>query len=290
MSPNPLKPFFRQATCYVKLPTRSLWYDDNSVETTEDGEVAIFPMSALDDILLNTPDAMLNGQALEKVITNCVPGVKNIKRLMLPDLEAIFVGIKSATNNGKTDYERKCPKCGHDNLYDLSCQALLDQTTFIHDDDTILKFADDLIIYLRPYDFEMRQLFIRREFEEERTLRALDLQNEKEDEMTRAKIIGESVDRLSQITFTLVSRSIAKIQMVATGEIVTNAAHINEWLVGISKTQADLVMEAVNKLNAAGVPKEIAVACTSCGHQWTDSMSFDPSSFFVKRSPQPTQP
>jgi hypothetical protein len=284
MENNPLKQYFRQPSIYVKLPSKGRWYGDGSVEVSEDGEVPVYPMAAIDDIMLNTPDAMLNGHALEKVITNCVPSVKDPKRLVIPDLEAIFVGIKAATNNGTGDYDRKCPSCQHDNSFELNCQALLDGTTFIDEGDLTIKFGSDLVVHVKPYDFEMRQLFIRREFEEEKTIRAIDAANENMDEIGKAAVLADGVDRLAQITFSLVARSIEKVVMIRENITVLEPRHISEWLMEISKPQADIVIDAVNKLNNFGVTKTVEVRCESCGHTWNDPISFDPTSFFGKRS------
>lgn len=284
MSQNPLKKYFRQPGTYVKLPTKGRWYGKDDINLTNESEVAVYSLSAIDDILLNTPDAMLNGQALEKVITNTVPDIRNIKRLMLPDLESIFVGIKAATNNNRLDVDRKCPKCEHENTFELNCIALLDSATMISEDDLSINFDDKLIVHVKPYDFEMRQIFIKREFEEEKLLRSLDANNSEMDELTKANILGESVDRLSKITFELVSRSIERIEIKDDDTVVTDPAFINEWLVGISKAQADIVIDVVNRLNTAGVPKDIKAVCSNCGHQWDDRLNFDPTSFFGKRS------
>jgi len=284
MAQNPLQQYFRQASVYLNLPTRGRWYTQDVVEMTEKKQIAVFPLSALNDIMLNTPDAMLNGQALENVITDCAPGIKNVKRLMLPDLESLFVAIKSASNGGKIDVDRKCPKCEHENTYELNCQVLLDTSTYINEDDLTIKFGDELIVYVTPYDFEMRQMFMKREFEEEKTFRAINAQGDSIDDITKAGRMAESVERLSRLTFSLVSRSIEKVVMVKTNVTVTDRTHINEWLMGITKSQAEIVIEAVDKVNKIGVNKQLMVACTSCGHSWEDALAFDPSSFFGKRS------
>lgn len=284
MSSNPLSRYFRQADTYISLPTNGRWYTPDDVLLSDVGELAVHALSAIDDILLNTPDAMLNGAALEKVVKHCVPGIRNIKKLMLPDLEAIFVAIKSATTGGRADYERNCPKCNHENTFELNCRGLLDTMGHVGDDDLVLRFADDLVVYIRPYDFEMRQLFIRREFEEERALRALESEESSLDEMDKARLLGESVDRLSQMTFKLVSRSIERVHILRDNTTVTDPEHINEWLVSINKMQANAVIDAVNRLNAIGVARSVGVQCQGCGHEWEDALSFDPTSFFGKRS------
>ena len=284
MTNNPLSKFFRQAGAYVKLPTNGIWYTDGAVNLTDEGEVPIYPLSAIDDILLNTPDAMLNGQALEKVIKNCVPDVKDIKKLLIPDLETIFVGMKAASNNGKFDLDRKCPTCEHENTYEVNCNGLLATATSIDESDRKLTFNGELEVWVKPYNFEMRQIFIKREFAEEKLLRAIDESNKNIDELEKAKILGESVDRISKITFDLVSKSIEKIVMIQTNETITDSNHINEWLTNISKTEADIVIQAVNKLNAVGPNKEFQAVCIKCDHAWTETLNFDPSSFFVKSS------
>jgi hypothetical protein len=284
MSTNPLQQFFRQPSVYLRLPTGGRWYTTDVVETTEDCELAVYPLSAMNDIMLNTPDAMLNGQALENVIRDCAPGIKNVKRFMLPDLEALFLAIKSASNNGKMDLDRKCPQCQAENTYELNCQHLLDAATSVNDDDLSIRFGDDLVVYVTPYDFEMRQMFMKREFEEEKLFRNINAQGDAVDEMTKASLMAESVERLSRVTFTLVSRSIEKILLVKSNTVVTDREHINEWLVGITKPQAEMVMEAVDKINKVGIAKSLTVTCTSCGHSWEDALSFDPASFFGKRS------
>jgi DNA-directed RNA polymerase subunit M/transcription elongation factor TFIIS len=284
MSQNPLQQFFRQPALYLTLPTKGKWYTPEIVEMTDENQIAVYPLSAINEIMLNTPDAMLNGQALENVIKDCAPSIKNAKRFMLPDLEALFVAIKSASNNGKMDYDRNCPSCNHENSYELQCQTLLDLMTSINDDDLTIRFGDDLLVHVTPYDFEMRQIFMRREFEEEKLLRQLNSENAEIDELLKAGKMAESVERLSRITFSLVSRSIEKVIMLKTQTTVTNRDHINEWLMSISKQQADLVIESVDKINKVGVMKTMNVQCTSCGHTWEDALSFDPSSFFGRRS------
>jgi hypothetical protein len=284
MTTNPLQQFFRQPSVYLRLPTNGRWYTNDMVEMTEDRELAVYPLSAMNDIMLNTPDAMLNGQALENVIRDCAPGIKNVKKFMLPDLEALFLAIKSASNGGKMDIDRKCAKCNAENTYELNCQHLLDSATSLNDSDLTIRFGDDLIVYVTPYDFEMRQLFMKREFEEEKLFRNITAQGDAIDEITKASMMAESVERLSKVTFNLVSRSIEKILMVKSNTVVTDRDHINEWLVGITKSQAEMVMEAVDKVNKVGITKALTITCNSCGHSWEDALSFDPASFFGKRS------
>lgn len=291
MADNPLKRVFRQSNLSIRLPTKGRWYSSEDIELSAEKELAIFPMTALDDILLNTPDAMLNGQALEKVLMNCVPGIKNVKKLMLPDLDAIFVGLKSATNNGKVDYERNCPKCDAENVFDLNCQQLLNTMTFIDEDLLVVHIHDDgLIVHVKPHDFEMRQLYTKKDFEEQKILRALDMADEKADaehkmnELIKADILAQHIYASFKSTFELVSKSIEKVVMTKDNITVVEQEHINEWLLNIGEPKTRLILDEINKLNNVGVIKILPVKCSSCGHDWEDTITFDPAGFFTKRS------
>lgn len=283
MSNNPLKKYFRQPALYLKLPTVGRWYNSQDVELNQDSEVAVYGLSALDDIMLNTPDAMLNGQALENVIKNCVPSVKNVKVLMVPDIEAIFLGIKIATNNGKYEIDRKCPNCQADANFEVNCYSLLDHTTYIDDSDIKISFDDDLTIEVTPYTFEMRQMFTQRQFEEQQVLRIIDEQNTDMNNFEKARILGESVERISKMTFDLVSMSIKSVNILSQDVSVTDHDQISEWLINISKSQADIIIETVSKLNEIGPQREVDAQCEKCNHMWKETLNFDPISFFGKR-------
>ena len=64
MTNNPLTKFYRVPKLYVALPSKGTFYAPGAVETAVNGEVAVFAMSAVDEMLLRTPDALLNGDSL----------------------------------------------------------------------------------------------------------------------------------------------------------------------------------------------------------------------------------
>ena len=73
---NPLKKYYRQPKQYIKLPSGYKYYPADSIEVSESGEIAVYPMTAKDELLFKTPDALLNGEATVSVIQSCVPAIK----------------------------------------------------------------------------------------------------------------------------------------------------------------------------------------------------------------------
>ena len=283
MANNPLQKHFRRPALWVKLPTGGRWYGDGCVHMNEDQQVQIYALSAKDDIMLNTPDALLNGHALENVIQSCVPEVRDVKKLLQPDLDAIFLGIKAATNNGKFEIERKCEACEHENNFEMRCDTLLDHMSYVEDSDTVIMIGLDLRVHVKPYSYEMRTLMIQKQLEEQRTLGAIEKDENIVDDMIRADILAKSIDKIASLTFRLVARSITAVDLLGQEpQTVSDTDHIAEWLANIDKNTADAIIEAVNNLNNIGPPKETDAQCTECGHMWKEKLSFDPALFFTR--------
>ena len=281
MQPNPLKSHFRQPQLFVKFPSMDRWYTDSDITKADDH--GVYAMRAIDDIMLNTPDALLNGHALETIISGCCPDIKNVKNFKSPDLDALYVAIKAATNNGLIELERTCTKCSHENVVDLNCQMMLDRMSYVEESDCFIEMDNQLLVEIQPYNFEMKQMFLQHQFEEEKLIK-LAVTESPDDEFLQAARISESVERLSQITFSLVAKSIVSIKIIETNQVVTDSDFINEWLVNIEKDRADQVFDAVKKLNAIGIDKTIVFECESCHFSWDETLEFEPTHFFAKRS------
>ena len=94
---NPLKKYYRQPKQFVKLPSGYKFYSEGSIQVPESGEVAVYPMTAKDELLLKTPDALLNGEATVSVIQSCIPSIKNAWEMPSIDCDAALMTIRMAT-------------------------------------------------------------------------------------------------------------------------------------------------------------------------------------------------
>ena len=125
---NPLAGHFRQPKLYMKLPSGGLFNTDEDLDFPESKEVAVFPMTAKDEILMKNPDALLNGEAVVQVIKSCVPSVLKPQELTNIDVDAILMGIHSATYGDEMEVTAKCKNCEDKELTcTTSLQDSLDQ-------------------------------------------------------------------------------------------------------------------------------------------------------------------
>ena len=70
---NPLSRYFRQPAIYIKLPSGGQGYPPGVIDMPANGELPIYPMTALDEITSRTPDALFNGSAVMGIMSSCVP-------------------------------------------------------------------------------------------------------------------------------------------------------------------------------------------------------------------------
>lgn len=284
MTNNPLQRYFRRPALWVKLPTLGKWYTNGEVTFNERQEVQVFGITAIDEIMLNTPDALFNGHALESVIHSCIPEIHDAKKLCQPDLEALFVGIKLATSGGKYEITRRCPKCSHENTFEIQCSHILDSMTYVEDTDTFVNVDSEIRVHIKPYDFMMRSLLIQKQLEERKTLSAIENDTNINDELARASLFAQSLEKMSRLTFRLLADSVTGIEILnGQNVIVTNKDHISEWLTNANKTVADAIIDAVTVLNDLGPSRDTVAHCAECNHEWSEKLNFDPALFFSRQ-------
>lgn len=275
---NPLTQYFRIPKLYVKLPSEGRYYDEHDVNMSMTGEVAVYPLTALDQLLLRTPDALLNGESLAKVVKNCVPDVKEPKNLVEPDINALLLGIKIATSGPSMDLTLNCPKCSHVNEFTVDLTPILEIATTTPENDSI-EYNNTLIIHLRPYNFVQRNLTLLNEIQYNNAVKMIQSNADTEDPEKIAQA-SKTVDSMSRRTFAIIAQSIRSITIKESGQEVTDTQFIEEFLAGITKEQSDVIISKIKDLNQSGIDPMHKFQCVSCGHGWDQNIDFDPTSFF----------
>ena len=149
---NPLKQFFRQPAIYLRLPSEGKYWPEGSLDVPQNGELPVYPMTAIDEITYRTPDALFSGQAVVNVIHSCVPSIKNAWHAPVADLNSILVAIRIASYGHELEIETTCPACKHIESFALDLRNALDQLTMPDFSATVT--YGDLEIYFHPMSYE----------------------------------------------------------------------------------------------------------------------------------------
>lgn len=222
-SSNPLAKHFRQPKLYVTLPSRGIFYNSNEFETSETGEIAVYAMTAKDELKFKTPDALLNGQATVDVIQSCIPAIKNAWRLASIDLDAVLIAIRIATYGEKMDVSGKIPNTEIERTYSVDLRLLLDQLnqeTF----DNLIKY-NDFEIEIEPLRYKSFTEISLKTFEEQRIFALLNNDGITDEE--RIEKFNESFQRLTNLNFNIVIDSIKSVKIEDSS--VSNKEYIAEF-------------------------------------------------------------
>ena len=57
---NPLRRYFRQPAIYIRLPSAGKFYPPGTLDMPANNELPVLPMTAVDEIVSRTPDALFN--------------------------------------------------------------------------------------------------------------------------------------------------------------------------------------------------------------------------------------
>lgn len=277
---NPLAQFYRVEKLYVSLPSGGNFYAPGVVALNDDDEVGIKAMTAADEVLFRNPDALLNGEAIKHVITSCVPQVNKPELLLTNDIDTLITAIRHASYGDELEVNADCPNCKHENKFSLSMELTLSTAEKLEESYPV-NLSMGLTAYIRPYTFTESSKAIKKSFEQNNVVKSLE--NPSFSEEQKMKILGSSIDKLSKLSFELVSNSVQRIYgNINDNEIdVTDRKHIDEFISNVGREDAKKIQDKIEKINSIGIKKEFGAKCSECNHEWEVPIDFNPATFFT---------
>ena len=211
------------------MPSNYKYYKPGTIQVPESGEVAVFPMTAKDELLFKTPDALLNGEATVRVIQSCIPAITNAWEMPALDIDACLVAIRMATYGTKMQVKVFVPNTKIEKDMELDLQAALDKLLSNEYEDTFL--YQNMEVTTRPLTYKEFSEAAIKTFEEQRL--ASVVQNNEMPEEEKIKRFQTSFNKLTDINIQMVSASVASIRV--DGQVVTDKVQIQEFLENTSK-------------------------------------------------------
>lgn len=205
---NPLANYMRQPKIYIKLPSQGNFWPNSSIDIPENGEFPVYSMTARDELLFKTPDALLNGQAIVDVIQSCIPNIKNAWECPMIDLDTILIAIRLASYGEKMEITHVVPGIGEEVTHELDLRILLQQqqtNTWVEQ----IAINPEFIVYVKPLTYKHLTKTSLKNFESSRILSMLEDTNISDEK--KMEIFNTSFSNLTQITIDLIVECIAKI-------------------------------------------------------------------------------
>lgn len=274
MNDNPLQKFFRQPKIYLSLPSQGNFYPPGVING-DPGNLPVFGMSAMDEILFKTPDALFNGEATVSVIKSCIPGITQPWVMPQIDVDACLVAIRIATYGQTLETSFTCSKCGEDNKFDLDLSKTLEYFLGLTYDTQVI--AGPLMITLRPLNYKevtemnLKTFSLRKQLYQS-------VPGETDDEKNQR--LNKAYQEIAELTSVGYKQSIAKVE--SDDAQVTDKDQISEWLKHSDKEFFDKVSNKLEELGNKWKLQAQKVKCTNCDAENSVTMGMDNSDFFVK--------
>lgn len=275
MTKNPLIQAYKKPAVFISLPSGGKWYDPKP-NLSVDNEIAVYPMSAKDELITKTPDALFNGEATVSLLESCVPDIENPRQIPVSDLLVLMIAIRQASYGSKLDVDLTCPECKMLNQLAIDSGRLLSSSKEVDSEDSI-KLENGFKITVKPYNLEDRTLLQLQSIKQQKMLR--DLENDSLNDEERQRQFGETFVSIAELTVQLIANCIVSVQ-IPDDKDVTDKDTILEWLQSITKKDYDLIRIKVENLSDPGLDNKFDAKCQDCGHEWSTEIELDLANFF----------
>lgn len=272
---NPLAGHFRQPAIYLKLPSQGRFYPDGSVDLGVTGDIPVYPMTVKDEIMLKTPDALMNGSSIAEMVRSCCPSIKDPWVIPMIDLDAILIAVRLASYGEGMDMTSSCTHCEHENEHTIDLRVLLDNMKPLANFEQ-QTFLDGLIFEIRPQTFKDLNTASMIAFEQQKIVAVVgnsDLSDE-----DKKKQFQASFDKLTDLNINTLVTCIKSI--TADGTVVTDEVLIKDFLTHCDRKTYEGIRNLVTKLLDTNVIEPAPVKCEGCEKEYNVKLEFNQSNFF----------
>lgn len=275
---NPLSNFYRQPKIYVSLPSKGKFYPQGSLDVSANGEYPVFAMTAKDELMFKTPDALLSGQSTVELIKSCIPAILDPWSMPTIDLDFALIAIRIATYGDTMEVNTSCPHCNAENSYDIKLTEWFQVfNNFIYRD---VIDADPLTIHIRPYTYKEVTKTSIKTIEQQRIFKIIEDDSISDEE--KLEKFGQSFVKLTELTVDIVAECITAID--SPDGKVTDKKIIKDFIHNCSKDIFDKVSEQITSMKDQIELKANDVSCGECKQPFSLPITMDQANFFGVKS------
>ena len=274
-SVNPLKQFFRQPAIYLRLPSAGEYWSEGSLVLPPNGELPVYPMTAIDEITYRTPDALFNGQAVINVIQSCVPNIKDAWKIPATDLNAILTAIRIASYGHEMEIDTICPSCTTQTEYTLDLRQLLDGLKIGNYQEPLVR--GDLTISFVPMDYARQNESGQFQFEQQKNIQNIQNSPDLTDDQ-KMQGLNQALQQITELTMVALKWSISSIKTPSA--LVTEPEFIEEFIKNCDRKLYTKIRDHIIGMREVSEFKPLDIKCSNCGHEYKQAFNLDQTAFF----------
>jgi hypothetical protein len=276
---NPLRQYFRRPAVYLKLPSGGKNYATSVINLPENGELPVYPMTAIDEITAKTPDALFNGVAMVELIKSCIPDIKDPWSITSIDYDAILISIRASSGGNNLEIESTCPKCSEIELYAVD---LLNILTQLQPGDYSKEMQiNDLSIKFRPLTYREMNSAALIQFEIQRKFASLATPPESDTDELRTQRINDGNQALKSVVALTMDILAGAIEYIQTPSVrVVEKEYSADFLRGCDKTMYEALRDHNTSLKTKTEIRPLQLKCVHCTNEYEQPFTLNTSDFF----------
>lgn len=277
---NILEQYYRQPEIYISIPHEGKFYPEGSLDLSPTSEVPVYAMTAKDDIILKTPDALISGEAVAQVIKSCIPAILDPWQIPATDVDFILVAIRIASYGNDMELEFKCSECEEEFNYAVTLNHYIDHLSqaSMSVESNILKYGE-VKVHIKPLSYKDLSLIQRRTFEEQRAIEAVGTMEDKSEEELK-EIYNEILNTMTEININSISSGIKGIEL-PDGTMVTDKDEIIGFVNNSSVKLFKKITNTIQEIKDKTALEPLHIECPKCSHAFDSPMIFDYANFFA---------
>lgn len=263
---NPLLSPVRIPGETFQLPSGGLFYCDGELsDDVVNGEVYVYPMTALDEILIKTPDLLFSGKAVEQIFNRCIPQIKKPLKLLARDVDYLLICLRSVSFGPEVTviHNHGCTE-SKDHKYTVSIDDFMrrvkriDQRTIT--EEYTISMPDGKTVYISPMRYgSIVELMTTINPDQDDIMDAHELHD---------KMIGQLAALVNRV-------------VLDNGDSVVDQGFIKEWLGSLPLPQIKLINEKIERATDWGPDTSFMDVCKDCKQQISITAPLNPMSFFT---------
>ena len=275
-----LQDFYRSPKLYIELPSGGKFYNEETVDWPETGELPVLAMTPKDDLIVRNPDALLNGDAVIKLVKSCIPCIKEPEKIIAPDMELILVAIRAASEKDKMlKADHKCEACDHEMSFEIDLGMAVQDFESISELSEF-QLSNGITVGVSPANY-MFSIQTAKSMIEQANLLSKITNEDYDSENMRLKNIGDAFDKMANFNFTVLLNSIKYLAIPDSDEQIEDREQILEFINNVDAKIGKEIDGVVSSINNGGINKVHKAACEKCEAEFEVPLDFDPVSFFL---------
>lgn len=275
MTDNPLSKLYRHKSIYIQLPSKGKYYT-SGISLSIDNDLGIMPMTAKDEIILKSPDALFNGDGLINMIKSCAPDIKNPEEIPSCDVDSIILAVRAASKK-TIEIEIECPHCNTTETYEIDLPSIIATAKEIEEEDYVI-IGDNIKVNVRPYSLKSQLKANIQKFHHMRMEYVLST-NEIEDDK-KVQMFSKAFAEATTLTMELAADNIVSVE-ISKDSIVDDRNNIKDWVENMDKDTYNAIIGKIKNISKSTIDNKVNVFCPACSQQYETLVELNPVNFFI---------